>query len=316
MNEFNIWLVGTSSMAIEYAKVLHGLDKKFITIGRGESNANIFEKYTEYPVIRGGVENYLSTKPIIPEHVIVAANIDNLKDITILLIRSGTKNILIEKPGALTLDEITEVKTTAGNFKAKIYVAYNRRFFSSVIKASEIIKEDGDVTSFNFEFTEWIDQITPLPFTAQVKKHWVLGNSSHVIDLAFFLGGFPTDISSYVTGSIPWHQSSGVFAGAGKSEKGALFSYHANWLAPGRWGVEVLTCKHRLIFKPMEELQIQNINSVKIEHLQIDNTLDLQYKPGLFLQTRAFLENMTGNLKTIEDQLKSFKIYYTIAGYV
>ena len=51
-----------------------------------------------------------------------------------------------------------------------------------------MIAEDGGVTSFHFEFTEWSHQIQHLQKAPGVMDHWVLGNSSHVLDLAFHLG--------------------------------------------------------------------------------------------------------------------------------
>ena len=43
-----------------------------------------------------------------------------------------------------------------------------------------MIAEDGGVTSFNFEFTEWSHQIQHLQKASGVMDNWVLGNSSHV----------------------------------------------------------------------------------------------------------------------------------------
>lgn len=315
MENYKIWLIGASNMAFEYAKVLNGLGVKFLTIGRGEENAKKMEEHTKYPVIRNGLENFLKTKPAFPEHVIVALNIDALQEQTRQLIEYGVKNILVEKPGALTLTEIQELNIIAKKFNSNVFIAYNRRFYSSVLHAEKIIKEDGGITSCNFEFTEWIDQITPLPFFEEIKKYWLIGNSSHVIDLAFHFAGFPKEISTFTSKKISWHPSSAIFSGAGITEKGSLFSYKANWLAPGRWGVELLTPKHRFIFCPMESLKIQNINSVKIEDVTIDNELDTKYKSGFFLQTKAFLENETNKLKTLKEQEKSFELYYKIAGY-
>ena len=77
--------------------------------------------------------------------------------------------------------------------------------------------------------------------------------------------------------------------------KNALFSYHANWEAPGRWSVEILTPKHRLYFKPMETLQIQEIGSVAVNPVQIDDTLDKEFKPGLYLQVKSFLDGKQKN---------------------
>ena len=48
----------------------------------------------------------------------------------------------------------------------------------------------------------------------------------------------------HVSGGEDWHERSYNFSGAGVSDSGALFAYHGNWGAPGRWSVEVLTSAH------------------------------------------------------------------------
>jgi len=315
MEKYNIWLIGTSNMAVEYAKVLNSLEKKFITIGRGGSNVQKFKDHSKYPIIQNGLEIFLRSKPDIPDYAIVSVNIDNLKSVTESLVHAHVKNILVEKPGALTWKEIQQMQKTAEAYNSNIYIAYNRRFYSSVLYAENIIEKDGGVTSCNFEFTEWIDQIEHLSFSDEIKNHWLIANSSHVIDLAFYFAGFPKVITTYTSKKLSWHPASAIFSGAGITEKGSIFSYQANWLAPGRWGVEVLTSKHRFIFRPMETLKMQNINSVKIDDVEINNELDVKFKPGLFLQTKAFLENETSKLQTLKEQEKYFGLYYKMANY-
>ena len=128
-------------------------------------------------------------------------------------------------------------------------------------------------------------------------ENWFLANSSHVVDLAFYLGGKPKEISTYTAGGLAWHPSASIFAGAGVSENGALFSYQANWESAGRWSVEILTKEHRLILRPLEKLQVQKRGSVKVDFVEgIDYTLDEKYKPGLYLQTKKFI---TGNIQQV-----------------
>ena len=147
-----------------------------------------------------------------------------------------------------------------------------------------------------------------------IKNNWFLANSSHVVDLAFYLGGSPKELSSYKSGNLAWHKHS-KFTGAGVTRNEALFSYHANWGAPGRWSVEILTAQHRLYFKPMETLQIQKIGSVNVIPADIDDTLDKSYKPGLYNQTMAFLNNNFQNFCTINDQFHAMNWYNKISGY-
>lgn len=310
----NIWLIGAGGIAIEYTKVLKALNKDFITIGRGHEKAHAYYEATGIKAIEGGLDSYIRTKPEIPEFAIVAVNVNCLADTTILLMKCGVKKIFCEKPGFNEPQELEEVVKVTEDTGSKVYYAYNRRFFTSVLEAEKIIKEDGGMTSMNFEFTEWGHVIENTNHPTEVKRNWLTGNSSHVIDLAFFLGGEPTQMSSYVAGELSWHKPS-CFVGAGVTEKGILFNYQANWNAPGRWAVELQTPQHRIYLKPMEQLQLQDKGSVKVYSVEIDDHLDKAFKPGFYLETKVFLEGNYSRLCTLEQQYLHVKsIYNRILG--
>ena len=203
---------------------------------------------------------------------------------------AGIRKILLEKPAGLTAHEIKGICDKAKESGTQIFVGYNRRFYSSVLEAQKMIEADGGVESFNFEFTEWSNHVRKHIKNSYVLKNWFLANSSHVVDLAFFLGGKPEKLHSYAGGGNDWHPTATIFSGSGITKMGALFSYHANWEAPGGWSLEVLTRKHRFIFCPLEKLKIQKINAVTTENVKIDDHRDIDFKPGLYLQTKAFLE--------------------------
>ncbi len=310
----NIWIIGAGGIAIEYSKVLKALNKEFITIGRGHEKAQAFYEATGVKPIEGGLDTYIQTNPVIAEYAIVAVNVEYLAATTISLMKCGVKKIFCEKPGFNEPSELNEVFVVSKETGAKVYYAYNRRFFSSVLKAEEIIKEDGGLTSMIFEFTEWGHVIANTEHPAAVKKNWMTANSSHVIDLAFFEGGAPKQMNSFCSGELSWHKPSN-FAGAGITEKGVLFNYQANWDAPGRWAVELLTSQHRIYLKPMEQLQLQDKGSVKVYPVEIDDHLDKEFKPGFYLETKAFLEGDTERLCSIEQQFTHvINIYNKILG--
>lgn len=311
-----IWIVGSGLMAREYVKVLQALGESLIVIGRGQENAASTRKDFNCEVIEGGLDAFLATKPALPDKVINTTGIEALAATTAQLLRFGVGNILVEKPGIAYPSEIDELAELADNARAQVVLAYNRRFYASVLEAEKIIAADGGVRSFCFEFTEWSHVIGGLKKTNAEWHNWFLGNSTHVIDTAFFLAGKPRELCTFHSGAISWHPSSSVFAGAGISEKNALFSYHADWEAPGRWVLEIMTAKNRLLFKPMEALQVQKIGSVAIEPVQLDDRLDKEFKPGLFLQVQAFLEGQIERFCTIEEQKQALeKFYLPMSGY-
>ena len=94
-----------------------------------------------------------------------------------------------------------------------------------------------------------------------------------------------------------------------------FFSYHADWEAPGRWGLEVLTRKHRFIFRPLEQLQVIQVGSVRMENIELDDRLDIEFKPGLYKQVTAFLNRDDGQFCSIDEQLQHIAIYGEMAGY-
>jgi predicted dehydrogenase len=282
-----VLLVGTGYMAKEYAKVLEGLKVSYEVIGRGETNCNVFKvQFPNACVYAGGLESFVPKKKY--SHGIISSNVDFLASHAKSLIGLGIKEILLEKPGGINLFEITNLANYARKHQAKIAIAYNRRFYSSVLKCKELIEEDGGVKSFHFEFTEWPHTIEDLPNYETVKNNLLFANSTHIIDMAFYLGGTPKEIKSFATDRLAWHPKA-IFSGAGITTNNALFSYQANWKGPGRWVAEFVTDKHRYIFKPLEMLQIQELKSVKVEQLVIEDELDKLYKPGLYKQTEAFL---------------------------
>lgn len=304
-----IWIIGAGGMAREYAKVLKALDKEFVCVGRGEKSAKEFKDITGVAAFVGGLDKYLEKKPPLPEAVIVATIEKSHVSNCIGLMKYGVKRILCEKPGFLFPEELDEVAKVRKECDAEIYYAYNRRFYASVLATEKVIEEDGGLLSFNFEFTEWGHVIATYNFPKETLANWFYANSTHVVDLAFFLGGNPVEMTCFAKDEAEWHKPVN-FAGAGRTDKNVLFNYQANWDAPGRWAVELLTSKHRIYLKPMEQLQLQDKGSVKVYPVEIDDHLDKEFKPGFYLETKAFLDGDTSRLCTFEQQKKHVDMIY------
>ncbi len=136
-------LIGAGNMALEYAKVLSDLKIDFSLFGRNEAKAKNFETYvSKEKMFFGGLDKYKS-KLGTYSHAIVASNVNNLAANSITLIEDGIKNILVEKPGIATPSEFKTLQEKSKSGNSNIFIAYNRRFFASVEKALELIKEDG-----------------------------------------------------------------------------------------------------------------------------------------------------------------------------
>lgn len=311
----DVLLVGSGPMAVEYAKVLRALGITPVVVGRGAASATKFRAETGLNVHSGGIKAWLAAfDGKLPHHAIVAVGEKWVGLAASLLIDHGVKSLLVEKPGGFDALDIRAVHLNAQRAGASLSVGYNRRFYASVNAARRIITEDGGVTSFSFEFTEWGHVISSIEKEEGVKEQWLLSNSTHVIDLAFHLGGAPVELAAFTAGGVSWHPSASIFSGAGKTTSGALFSYQANWESPGRWVLEVLTRHHRLIFKPLEKLQIQKIGSVAVEFVDIDDADDQNFKPGLFKQTKEFILGGSKLLPDSSEQVRMLDWYLKIRG--
>ena len=305
----DVLLVGAGYMSTEYAKTLRALKRNFLTVGRGEESAKNFEQVTGFYAYRGGLEKFIDNSDSLPKYAIVAVGVENLASTCASLLKSGVKNILLEKPGALKTSDFQMLNKLSKENFATVSVAYNRRFYASTRSAMHYIHEDGGVTSFQFEFTEWLHKFQDLGKLEKILPHLFLANSTHVIDMAFFLCGKPKDITCYSL-------ENKIFAGSGVTEKNVPFTYQANWVAPGRWGIEVLTRHNRFIFRPLEKLQVQRLKGIKIDFVDIDDSLDNLYKPGIFLETQAFLDKNEDfkYLCSLEDQCKMLSFYQKMSG--
>ena len=66
----------------------------------------------------------------------------------------------------------------------------------------------------------------------------------------------------------------------------------------------------------METLQIQEIGSVAVTPVQLDNTLDKEFKPGLYLQVKSFLEGKTERFCSLQEQKEMIEeVYLKICRY-
>ena len=316
MRSGKVWLIGAGNMATDYAKILIAQNIDFTAIGRSKENAIKMEDEVGVKIEYGGIEEFTKINKTIPESAIVSVGVEELYNTALCLLELGIKNILLEKPGAVDIKSLKKLKSIAKAKSVNLFIAYNRRCYASVLKLKELIYNDGGLRSFNFEFTEWAHIIVKLPSSDSIKNNWLIANSTHVIDLAFFIGGKPIEMSSYHSGSLNWHPSGAIFTGAGLCQNNILFSYSANWTSAGRWALEFMTEKNRYILKPMERLTKIKIGSVNEEEvLNIDYSLDDKYKPGLYLQVKNFLEKDFDYLCSVEEQITSFDFFARIGNY-
>ena len=163
-----------------YSAVLQAQSIDFRVIGRGAASAETFQQSTGVSVVSGGLDSALAELPL-PESAIVAVGVEQLAPVAQRLIDAGCRRLLLEKPGALHLTELEDLHATADANDAKVWIAYNRRFYRSVQKLRQLAEADGGFTSAVFEFTEW----SPTALKPPVMEHWLLAAPPMLLMLSF-----------------------------------------------------------------------------------------------------------------------------------
>jgi predicted dehydrogenase len=256
-----------------------------------------------------------------PTHVVVASPIETLTPISLELITAGVRHLLVEKPVALSSQEGAALAAAVKTTETRLYVGYNRRFYSSIRTAKQLIADAAEeIGSVAFEFNEVVPDLAgPQGHSLAVRQRWLIANSLHVIDSALFRLGDPDlELSTFISsGSLPWHPTGSIFVGSGLSTSGKPFAYHANWTAPGRWGFEWMTPSARYVFRPLEKLAIMRRGSFSLETIPIDDELDRRFKPGVLLQDRAFVlgGDEGADLVSLEHALLMVRLGEAMAGY-
>lgn len=115
------------------------------------------------------------------------------------LLRAG-KNVLCEKPLALTREDLEEMVRVADESNAKFMVGQICRFTPAFEKAKEII-DSGMIGELYFVESEYAHDYMKLcdNWRADPKRHGVIGGGCHAVDLLRWLAGDPKEVFAYGT---------------------------------------------------------------------------------------------------------------------
>ncbi len=316
-----VLVVGTGNMALEYCRVLNGaLKRPFVVTGRSIEKAEALARQFQSPSLRLADLNSKNVDRF--SFAIIATAIESLEDVTLSLIGAGIRSVLLEKPGVLDSGTCLRLNQKAEAAGALVRVAFNRRFYQSVLALSQRLATEPPVGA-HFDFTEWAWQIAEGSNPAEVKRRWAIANSIHVFDtVAHLLGPFD-DIRALRSGAgdLDWHPQASTFAGSCLCGKTPV-SYGASWIAPGRWDVQVMTREGRYKLSPMEKLQVLRPRTVVWEELPADDSIDEEFKPGLARMVEAFAAGveageagMFKKLPTLAENARLLQSIEKVVGY-
>ena len=300
-NNPKIALIGAGYMAEEYLKVFSYKKIKCQGIfSRTLSKSKFLQKKYNINKLYKSLDDLKNDNKI--NALILAINEESLLKI-INDLGINKYKILCEKPIGINLKDTKKIISKIKN--KHFYVGLNRRFYSSNLKANDLINKHKGKRLISIR-----DQEMQNFKSKNVNKNLMYCNSVHLIDY----------ISIYARGRLVKIQKLKKFINNKFSENltRLVFSskdevlYHCNWNSPGFWSVNIIQKNHSIEMKPLENLvQEKIIKGKRIRIYHDKSKIDCILKPGLFYQVSEFLEMLNKKkhkLVNLKDYFKTVEL--------
>ena len=228
----------------------------------------------------------------------VMATWDKMDKLLIPLIKTGLP-LFLEKPIALSSENIEEAIEEHRKTNQYIQVGYNRRFYPFMNKIKSFI-EEGELRSVLVEIPESID----LGNVTLAQNLWLI-NSSHVIDLLLYFAG-PLKVKYNNNQILSVNSIPSSFNAVLETEQGKPIHISAEWNTSNNFGLTFVVDDKRIVLKPLEMATIYEsfeiIEPTKESPIRqykpklVDEYFcDGKFKPGFYEQAEYFLNQLNSN---------------------
>jgi predicted dehydrogenase len=222
--------------------------------------------------------------------------------------------LLVEKPAGYNLADAEDIEAAAQAKNSRVYVALNRRYYSSTQKVLTDLKTMDGPRFIHVQDQEDQKRALQAGQPRVVVENWMYANSVHVIDYFTLFGrGQITAVTPVVAWNpdTPW-----IVIAKIEFASGDIGLYEGIWDGPGPWYVSVNTPEKRWEMRPLEQAAFQLAGQRKLESVE-SHSWDQQFKPGLRLmaeQAVAAAQGFETELPTLKDSLKSMQLVKSIFG--
>ena len=219
---------------------------------------------------------------------------------------------LVEKPVGYNLADAEEIESQARAARARVFVALNRRNYSSTITALHDLQTIEGRRFIHVQDQE--DQIRALEAgqPKNVVDNWMFANSIHIIDyLVIFGRGNVVKVNKI----MPWDPKHPWLVLAQiEYDSGDIGYYEAVWNSPGPWSASILTTDKRWELRPLEKASYQSAGQRTLETVVI-HEWDQLFKPGLRRQADLAIQEVRGqktSLPTLQEALRTMNLIQEI----
>jgi predicted dehydrogenase len=224
-------------------------------------------------------------------------------------------SVLLEKPAGYDLADAEVVAAAARASGRAVFVALNRRHYSSTQAAIEGLGSSNDRRYIRVQDQQ--DQAAALAAgqPATVVENWMYANSIHVID---YLRLFGRGRVNRVRPVCAWTPNlPGVVVSEIEFESGDIGVYEGIWNGPGPWAVSVSTATRRWEMRPLERASYQNRGERVVNPVDVhpwDTTFKAGFRRQAELAVTAACGGNAGGLATVDDALETMRLIGLIFG--
>ena len=305
-----IIIVGAGRISAEYLKILKKNSKIKVVgiVSRTQKSSMI--KAKKFKISEYGTSLNKMMNELKPDIAIVCVSPSETLKVCNKIFKFKCVS-LIEKPLGLSLKETVYLTNLSKKYNHRLYVALNRRFYSSTQKLQKILLNNKDkriVTVFDQESKS---NALKSGHNNKVVKNWMFANSIHLIDYfnIFCRGNF----KKISTESFKLDSNQKFLTSKIHYNSGDIGIYHAYWDRPAPWKVTVSCKKSFFTLSPIEKLMEKNYKGKLISYKE--EKFDKKFKPGFFAMINSLINaynNQSSKLPGVKENLKTMKLIHNI----
>ncbi|EJL30563.1 Gfo/Idh/MocA family protein [Brevibacillus sp. BC25] len=294
----SLGIVGTGTIAPFYISAINWLNKNndsnirvSAAVNRTRESNERAKHELKIPRTYSTIVDMLENEKL--DGVIIAVPASQIYDVTSALIPYQVP-LLIEKPPGLTAQQTKSLEVLSKQHGTSIMVGFNRRFYSVVNQAKNVIEEAGGLLGMRMDVFERYRSLRENNYPPEKLEMLFTGNSIHCIDLIRYYCGDPKRVNAF-------HNSQDVepfnhrYAALIVSESNIPVTFQAYWHALGNWNYELYIPDGKIQFTNLEEAHVFLRN--KEPYRLLPEVADVNAKPGFANQILYFIRNVVTHSK-------------------
>lgn len=298
-----IAFVGCGAIAPEYLKAVRYGSAEGLFKASVISVANRTVAGNERGAQLGIPSTYLDIDTMIqaekPDAIFCMVGAPQIYSVALQLIPYGIP-ILLEKPPGLTAAQTRELSALSIRYRTNVMVALNRRFYSIVEQAGEIIKQAGGLLGMRMDGFERYRQYKELGFNNEKLESLLYTNTIHCIDLIRHYAGQIQSVQSFVNDK----QESDFkhrYAAMMTSSRNVPITFQSYWNSYGNWRYELYIPDGKICFTNLETAIWERYGLEPVELVPAQE--DQQAKPGFVRQIAYFINHLVNDTNYYEGTL-------------